>query len=251
MAVVVGVSLGAGCWLCRRLVFCAKQFVLLSILDVEDMRPLLVFNWKTYIATKADAVLLATDLKGMLDERCIVCPSSIHLHSVAAVLRDTGVAVGAQDIAVHPDVQTGSASGGQLRDAGASHCIVGHAETRRYGVSDRDVAEKVANAHRSSIIPIVCVTNADQLRAVAPALEDSAIVAFEPEQYIGAQEAMPVDEIMGTGEELRSIHDATLLYGGSVDGNNVKEVLGSGVDGLLVGRAGVSREKIQPLLSIV
>ena len=53
---------------------------------------------------------------------------------------------------------TGDISAEMLKDAGASHVIVGHSERRQYhGETDADVAAKAQAAWRAGLTAIICI----------------------------------------------------------------------------------------------
>ena len=53
---------------------------------------------------------------------------------------------------------TGEVSAGMLKEAGASHVIVGHSERRtKFGETDDQVNKKVKAALAAGLVPIVCV----------------------------------------------------------------------------------------------
>ena len=98
--------------------------------------PLIAGNWKMN-GLSADALPLAGDLANRLGKteganfEMLVCPPFPYLDSVAAILRSSGVRLGAQDC--HPNekgAHTGDVSGAMLKDIGCDYVIVGHSERR-------------------------------------------------------------------------------------------------------------------------
>ena len=99
-------------------------------------RPLIAGNWKMN-GLRADALALAKALaEGVkqakwADREVLVCPPATLVMAVAEAVKASGVLVGGQDChAKASGAHTGEISAEMLRDAGASHVIVGHSERR-------------------------------------------------------------------------------------------------------------------------
>src|SRR6202012_1487636 len=75
-------------------------------------------------------------------------------------------ALGGQDCHAKPSgAYTGDIAAEMLKDAGASHVIVGHSERRQYhGETDVDVAAKAQAAWRAGLTAIICVGETDAQR---------------------------------------------------------------------------------------
>ena len=217
---------------------------------------------------RADAESLARAVRdgtsGIVAE-LLICPPSIHLHAVAAVLAGSNVALGGQDC--HQEQQgahTGDISASMLRDAGASWVILGHSERRQnHAETDELIREKVVAATASGLTPIVCVgETADQRQSgqetevvgwqISGSLPKGfgGVVAYEPvwaigsgqtptEQQVGTMHAFIREELMRQfGQPGRSVR---ILYGGSVKPSNASSLLSiPNVDGALVGGASLS-----------
>ncbi len=236
------------------------------------IRPLIAGNWKmngTWRGSRrlADAV---RDAAPGLDASLLVCPPFLHVQAVAATLLGSPVGVGGQDC--HPaasGAHTGDVAAPMLRDAGATHVILGHSERRAdHGESSELVRRKCEAALAAGLIPVVCVgeTQAERDAGGAEAvvgrqLEDSlplgfitagGIVAYEPVWAIGTGRTPTEADIAAMhGFMRRSLLSAfgptaaltRLLYGGSVKPSNAKAILAlPDVDGALVGGASLVAE---------
>ena len=97
------------------------------------IRPLIAGNWKMN-GTLAGAQRLAEALRGAaksVTPELLVCPPFLHLQQVAAVLLGSPIALGGQDCHhAAAGAHTGDIAAAMLRDAGASHVILGHSERR-------------------------------------------------------------------------------------------------------------------------
>ncbi|TGK00804.1 triose-phosphate isomerase [Leptospira semungkisensis] len=239
------------------------------------MRPKIIAgNWKMNLSEK-EALALATGLKEKLpsrlgDKKAVVFPSSIHLASVARILENSPVSVGAQNIYPSPlTAMTGETGPDQLSELGIGFALVGHSERRQF-LKETSVFcnQKISYLAKNGFTAIYCVGETLEEREAGKTFEvlskqiqeglgsiPSDIfpriwVAYEPVWAIGtgkvaspaqAQEAHAFirKEISGLFQNGKSIADTTpILYGGSVKADNVKELLGQpDIDGGLVGGA--------------
>jgi len=230
--------------------------------------PLIAGNWKMNCTIDA-AVELVTSVRESLGSvtgvEVVVCPPFVALHSVSNVLKETQIKVGAQNV-FYQDAGafTGEISPPMLADL-CLYVIVGHSERRKwFGETDELVARKMAAARRHGLVPILCVGEsleenmagrteqvlAHQLRG---ALESSTlfkelVVAYEPIWAIGTgrpalpddvnQTARAIRDMIGQLWDMESARKLRILYGGSVDSENVVEFVSlSDIDGALVGGA--------------
>ncbi|MGG5809537.1 triose-phosphate isomerase [Falsiroseomonas sp. CW058] len=228
------------------------------------MRPLIAGNWKMH-GTLAEAAALAgavRDGAGGLPADLLVCPPFLHVAAVAAALRGSAVAVGAQDChAAAKGAHTGDVSAAMLRDAGATHVILGHSERRTdHGETDAAVRAKAAAAAGAGLVPVVCVgeTEAERLggqaeavvsRQLAESLPDgfAGVVAYEPVWAIGTGRTPTEADIAAIHGTIRAALAARfgaaggttrILYGGSMKPGNAAAILAlPDVDGGLVGGA--------------
>ncbi|MEM9739901.1 MAG: triose-phosphate isomerase [Pseudomonadota bacterium] len=167
---------------------------------------------------------------------------------------------------------TGDISAPMLKDAGASHVIVGHSE-RREAHAERStyVQEQAYAALEAALIPIICIgenynerqrgetdrVNERVLRKSMPypgAQGDKVdfVVAYEPKWAIGTGQTPTMEQIESAHAHIRSIlieHqgeagvDVQILYGGSMKPGNAAEILNiANVNGGLIGGASLKAE---------
>lgn len=233
------------------------------------IRPLVAGNWKMN-GTSASLQELRAIANGFMsgldtETEALVCVPATLLSRAAEVASGTPVRVGAEDChAKESGAHTGDVSAEMLKDAGATHVIVGHSERRTdHGETDADVRAKAEAAWRAGLVAVVCVgetkeqrenneTLAVLTRQIDGSLPESstaanAIVAYEPVWAIGTGLTPTVADIAEAHAHIRKELGARLgdearrmriLYGGSVKPSNAAELLAvTNVDGALVGGA--------------
>jgi len=215
-------------------------------------------------ASLAEVRALLAGLKARPGLSVVICPPATLVARVAAVAGRT-IGVGGQDC--HPKVSgayTGDVSAEMLRDAGASWTIVGHSERRQYHAeSDELIASKAQAGWRAGLGVIICIgeTEAERLAGREEQVVDHQLavsvpgeaatkttaVAYEPIWAIGTGRTPTNDDIAKMHRHIRSVLVARfgdagrkieILYGGSVNPKNAKEILEQPeVGGALVGGA--------------
>jgi triosephosphate isomerase len=241
------------------------------------MRLLIAGNWKMngLDASLAEVRALVDGLKPRPGLSVVVCPPATLVARVAAVA-GKAVGVGGQDC--HPKVSgafTGDVSAEMLRDAGATWTIVGHSERRQYHAeSDALIASKAQAGWRAGLSVIICIgeTEAErlagreeevvdhQLAVSVPdeAAQKSVAIAYEPVWAIGTGRTPTNEDIAKMHRHIRERLVARfgeagrkieILYGGSVNPKNAKEILAQPeVGGALVGGASL---KASDFLTII
>ncbi|MET3659884.1 triose-phosphate isomerase [Aquamicrobium ahrensii] len=233
------------------------------------IRPLVAGNWKMNgIGASLDELRMIGDgfMRGLdAQTEALVCVPATLLSRAAEILSRTPVRAGGEDChAKESGAHTGDISAEMLRDAGATHVIVGHSERRTdHGEDDATVRAKAEAAWRAGLVAIVCIgeTNEQrqagqtldvlsrQIEGSVPASATSAntIIAYEPVWAIGTGLTPTADDVASAHAHIRTrletklgagARNMRILYGGSVKPSNAVELLGvDNVDGALVGGA--------------
>ncbi len=243
---------------------------------------LIAGNWKMN-KTRPEAVALAEEIVSgygpVAGVDVAICPPAPCLDAVGAVVGNSGIKVGAQNVhAAEAGAYTGEVSAGMLRSVGCRYVIVGHSERRQYfGESDADVNAKARRTIEYGMVPIVCVGEhleqresgkaEDVVRAqVLGALDGitvgdptGLVIAYEPVWAIGtgvtaspgqAQEmhAFIRQLLIGSLGDVGSGID--ILYGGSMKPNNASELLSQGdVNGGLIGGASLDAASFAAIIA--
>jgi len=153
----------------------------------------------------------------------------------------------------------------QLEEFGIKTILIGHSERRDIlGETQEMVAEKFAFFKEKGFEIIYCIGESLSVRESGDAAVmshlvsqfegidlgyENLIVAYEPIWAIGTGRSATVKEIETTHAMLRSKVASPLLYGGSVNPDNVEEITGiDNVDGVLVGSASLDAERFASMV---
>ena len=229
-------------------------------------------NWKMNGLTAALAEL---DAIAARDNGCdvLICPPATLI--TAAVAHSGEIAIGGQDChAKDAGAHTGDISAAMLRDAGASHVILGHSERRTdHAETDPQVAAKAGAAYGAGLVAVICIGETEAERdggqtldviatQLAGSVPDAAtaantVIAYEPVWAIGTGRTPTNDQIAEVHALMRDRlaarfadgADFTLLYGGSVKPGNAGEIFDiPHVNGALVGGASLKAADFGPIV---
>lgn len=204
-----------------------------------------------------------------------IFPSALALSAVAEVVKDSKIAVGAQDVYWTPKgAYTGAVSALMYKTAGCKYALVGHSERRHlFGETDDDVRKKIEACLDAGLTPVVCIGETKEekdggkreyrlKKQIMKAFEGLKInggdimVAYEPVWAIGTGDACnpaDADDVHGwIKTELKQYidKDVAVLYGGSVNEKNVGDYVAlETVDGVLVGGASTKKESFIALVN--
>jgi len=232
--------------------------------------PVLAANWKmhkTIDEAVAFTAALREQVKDVTDAEIILSPPFTAVRAVADAARGTRLGIAGQDLFWETQgAFTGEVSAGLLKDAGATHVIIGHSERRHlFGETDAAVNAKVRAALTNALTPIICVgetleeheTNrtlavldrqiTEGLTKLTAKEAGGLIVAYEPIWAIGTgrtaspEQAQYVHSHIRVTISSRSKQIASaiqVLYGGSVKGDNAAGLFRmADIDGGLIGGA--------------
>jgi triosephosphate isomerase len=239
-------------------------------------RKLVAGNWKMN-TTLAEATALATAVARGVGSSpkadVAVCPPLPWLLPVAAVLKGSAVALGAQDVYYEKQgAFTGEVSPAMLLECGCRYVIVGHSERRHIlGETETAINHKLHAALEAGLRVILCVgeTLAERERnlqervfqrqvnsALAGLTDDQferLVVAYEPVWAIGTGKVATPEQAQAAHAGIRAklalyygdkIAGALpILYGGSVTAENAAGLFTQpDVDGGLIGGASLKAD---------
>ena len=229
-------------------------------------------NWKMNMNLQ-DGVALAKEINEALvaeKPNCevIICTPFIHLASVAQVLDQNVVALGAENCADKvKGAYTGEVSAEMVKSTGAQYVILGHSERRQYyGETAEILKEKVDLALANGLKILFCCGETleereaeKQNEVVKAELEGSVfhldaeawkniIIAYEPIWAIGTGKTATSDQAEEMLAYIRSTvaekygaeaaEETSILYGGSCKASNAPELFSKpNIDGGLIGGA--------------
>jgi triosephosphate isomerase len=243
--------------------------------------PLLAANWKMF-KTVGETQAFLRELGGLAAAvsgvDLVVAPPFTAIAAAVDAARGTRIAIAAQNLYFERDgAFTGEISARMIKDAGATHAIIGHSERRRlFGDTDAWVNRKLGAALHEMLTPIVCIgeTLMERERGETLAVLDRQIqagldgvsadalagmvIAYEPVWAIGTGKNATPAEAGDAHAHIRkrlaawfsptSADRCRILYGGSVKPDNAAELLAQpDVDGALVGGASLELESFVAL----
>lgn len=184
------------------------------------------------------------------DTEIVLCPPFVYLPIFKS--KNKNIKLGAQDISLCVNNKsTGQISPLMLKEHNVDYAIIGHSEQRTLGLTNEDVSNKVKICVDNKIIPIICVGEltkrsavdsfTKQIESALTLIKGGEIVfAYEPVWAIGTGEIPTIKKIDQAVTLIKNIClknnlDARILYGGSVNKDNFRELMNSKVDGLLLG----------------
>ena len=233
----------------------------------------------------AESAQTAVELKPLVANanhcEVVIAPVFTALKTVADRLEGSNIHVAGQDCSTESKhgAHTGEVAADMLRDAGASHVIVGHSERRQfYHESDDFVNRKALAALGAGLTAIICVGEtleqresgvADRvvrgqleggLRDLTASDLDRIIIAYEPVWAIGTGRTATPEQAQEMHAFVRRVfadrfsQEAAsrlrVLYGGSVKPDNIAGLMKQpDVDGALVGGASLEADSFARIIN--
>lgn len=226
------------------------------------MNKLVVCNLKMNLSKQdVDQYLKKLDAKNL--DNVIFCPSAIYI----PYFLNNNLKVGIQNISRYENgSHTGQVSALQVSSLGIKYSIVGHSETKN---DLTEINDKLKLCSKYNIVPIVCVGEetkmpiSNTLDVLSNMIDnilknvnlEHLIIAYEPSWIIGKNALVDTNALHEITNFLKKylekfdINDIMILYGGSVNENDYKDIISlPSVDGVLIGQAST---KIEELLKII
>lgn len=233
--------------------------------------------------TPAESKILIEELKPIIAKakwcETVLCVPFVDIPIAVRLLKDTRVAVGAQNLHQNESgAFTGEVSGAMLKNAGCKYVIIGHSERRQYfGETDALVNAKAHTALNAGLRPIICVGESLEQREMGLTMDlvslqvkaalanvtveqlRKVVFAYEPIWAIGTGKTATSEQAAEVCEHIRTVirkmygaraaRSVTIQYGGSMNAENASELLAQqDVDGGLIGGASL---KAKDFIAIV
>lgn len=183
------------------------------------------------------------------DVEVILAPSFVHIPAIFELSQKTSLKLSSQDISFEEKgAHTGENGAFQLKEF-CKYAIIGHSERKEKKekvIKKRDVCLK------EGITPIICFVNSRDLKEL---YSENCILVWEDPKNIsknGVYNDKNASEIeKKVGEIRKKLSDKTILiYGGSVNENNIKEISKiEKLDGVLVGNASLDPKTFADIIS--
>ncbi len=238
------------------------------------MSKIVVLNHKMNL-TKQEVQNYIIEIKNSIpsDLEVIICPSNIYIPYFEGKY---DFKLGSQNIGyAKTGSYTGEVSGYQLKSMGVKYAIIGHSERLMLFKEDGElINKKIASSLEFGITPIVCVGEnkeerslkktgvilTKQIKAYFKNIEigQDIIIAYEPIWAIGGNVAASKKDILDAVTMIKELVlklyncDIKVLYGGSVNKDNVESILNIDVvDGVLIGSNSSDYQKVNELFKII
>ena len=224
---------------------------------------LIAGNWKMYKGAH-QAREYATQIRrlGGKGVDVVVCPPYVSLADAVQALAGTEIGVFAQSCHWEQEGPfTGEVSPSMLAELGVTGAIVGHSERRQlFGETDESVSRRAEAALEAGLRVIACIgeTEAEREAGETEAVlerqltgiprHERLVIAYEPVWAIGTGKTATPEIAQEAHAFVKSLHDAPVLYGGSVKPDNAATLLAlPDVDGALVGGASLDLQSFEAI----
>lgn len=232
-------------------------------------RKLVVGNWKMNGRIAQNQALLQSLISGTRDLHradFVVCVPYPYLAQAQALLKETNVQWGAQNLCANENVAlTGAVSAFMLADYGCRYVIVGHSERRiQFHETDDTAATRFNAAEEAGLTPIFCMGESKEeresdwteyvvgrqidsiIRRYGAEVLEKAVLAYEPLWAVGTDVPATPDQAQQVHKFIRNrvarcnkqiAKNVRILYGGSLNPSNAAALFAMpDIDGGLVGR---------------
>ena len=232
-----------------------------------------VANWKMHGNTadinKSKSVIKLANHKKYKFLKIIYCPPFTLLKTFFGKIQNSNVFIGAQNCHSVSEygAYTGSINTKLIKSTGAKYIILGHSENRKSGETDIIINKKIHSALKENLKVIFCIGEKlsekrkkntynilrkqliNGLKGIKKI--QNIIVAYEPVWSIGTGVVPKNSELTTNVRIIKKIlykfkksKTNKILYGGSVNPNNAKELAEiKEINGFLVGGASLSSKK--------
>ena len=232
-----------------------------------------IANWKMHGNTgniiKSKSVIKLANTKKYKKHKIVYCPPYTLLNAFYNKVKHSNISIGAQNCHSNSEFGafTGSINAKLIKSTGAKYIIIGHSENRNNDETDLIINKKVRSALSENLKVIFCIgekfsdkKNNNTYNVLKKQLNigmkgikkfDNIIFAYEPVWSIGTgiipknlELIKNINNIKKILSKLKKSINPKVLYGGSVNPENVKELAKiKEINGFLVGGASINAKK--------
>ncbi len=246
-------------------------------------KKIVVANWKTNPTTLREAKSIFLGIKKQVlklkKTKVIVCPPVVYLGELKSI--STKIYLGAQNcFEQEKGPWVNKISPSMLKTSGVDFVILGHSESRKEGEEDGLINQKIKLSLKNNLNVVLCIGESkrdedglyfgflkkqilNSLIGVSKNYLKNILIVYEPIWAIGKEAegvisdkqlqevVIFIKKVLVDKYNINDFKDVEILYGGSVNYKNVEELVATDVDGFLVGRESLNKEKFKKLLEVV
>ncbi len=225
-------------------------------------------NWKMHLTLK-DAINLASSINSSSKNEIILFPPSLYAILIKDIVYKKNIKVGVQNVFYEDSgAYTGEISPIMVKSSNLDYVLIGHSERRiHFFETDEVINKKVKKALLHDLNVILCVgerleerqdkkhfevVKSQLLKALEGVYEFSKVkIAYEPVWAIGTGKNATPEQANEMHHFIKDIIPLDILYGGSVNEYNAKELLSQKyVDGLLIGSASLKADVFNKIIEL-
>ncbi len=229
---------------------------------------ILILNMKMYMELKDIKEYISK--VNVTNDNIILCPTAIYLPYFLKKYKNLAIQnIYAEDLGAY----TGAISALQVSELGIKYAIVGHSECRNhFNETDELINKKIKSALDNGLKVILCIgDNLEQYKSLKTKEvlkqqlhkdlynieSQNIIIAYEPIFSIGTGNVLDNEMISNIisfiKQELCDMNlDLPVVYGGSVNSDNIKELIKiKNVDGFMVGKSSSMIDEVLKMIKVV
>lgn len=211
---------------------------------------------------------LKKDIKS--NNEIVLCVPYVDIPYASNIVNDTNIYVGAQNMYSREEgAYTGEISVKMLKSIKTDYVLLGHYERRLYfNETEEEINKKLILALKYNIKPIVCIGSNESLEnEINMILKDikkesinNIIFIYEPVFSIGTGNLLDKNEIIDKIKLIKNIickkydeefNNLTLGYGGSINSNNVLDIVNNDeINTILVGSSSLNEKEFANIINL-